>query len=68
MAECKDCGKKIIWAITENEAKMPLDAEMPVYRLIEHAGGRTECVKATGHYISHFKTCPGASKFSKGKN
>lgn len=63
-SECKACGKPLIWAVTERGARIPLDAQTQVYRVVEKAVGAPDAIKATDCYVSHFLTCPKASQFS----
>lgn len=74
---CNGCGKKIIWGLTEEGKRIPMDpvpatyvchgqGEDPVngqhYR-VRRANPNKE--KAIGQaYVSHFTTCPKASDFS----
>lgn len=65
-AACRGCGRPIIWAVTANAKKIPLDARAVVYRLHEGAVGAPQAIKATDVYVSHFSTCPKADQFSGG--
>ena len=60
---CK-CGKKIIWRVTPQGKKIPLDASAPVY-LTSKEGDI--CMRVENYYVSHFCTCKFANDFSKSK-
>ena len=73
---CKGCGKPIVWGVTEDGKRIPLDPRPPVYLavdegdrvLAERAGpGQNFMGQALAHYVSHFATCPKASEFGKGR-
>jgi len=59
MAYCKSCGAKIVWGITKNGKKVPLDAESEK-RYILKAGGTSNEVILRSTYMTHFVTCPNA--------
>lgn len=66
MAQCKGCGKPIIWGVTDDGKRIPLDPKPPVYQLLGGDGGRT--FRATGgFFVSHFATCPKANDFSSNR-
>lgn len=70
MAECRGCGKLIIWGIQENGVKVPLDPSAPVYVLLEKQGpGRAQKIMRVPdeYMVSHFKTCPNANEFSRSR-
>lgn len=74
MSSCRSCNAPIIWAITENGKRMPLDAEpfaLPagLFALdtssdppltVSVAAERREPL-----YRSHFATCPNADQHRK---
>jgi hypothetical protein len=66
MSECRGCGKRILWGVTPEGRKIPLDPSAPVYSVV-HINGRDECVRTTLHMVSHFVTCPKANDFSASK-
>ena len=80
-SSCSSCGRAIVWAISPNGARLPLDARpMTVYAL-DAATDPPKAVKvldvATDGppvelpaplYISHFVTCPDRDKFSRSKS
>lgn len=67
MAECRSCGKKLVWGETEDGKRIPLDSVAPVYQVVgdplDHENPRV--VRASGAYVTHFATCPNASEHSK---
>jgi len=75
MSACRSCGAPILWALTENGKRIPLDAapaERPtgLFRLVEKIGERTPvAVSVSGEavYLSHFATCPYADQHRKEK-
>lgn len=62
---CRSCGRNILWALTVNDKRMPLDPVPTVDgRLILQPDGRVRTLKAEdvttpaeGMYTSHFATC-----------
>lgn len=74
-APCKGCGKPILWGLTADGKRIPLDPGAPVYR-IEATGGKEAVVAliprpdrelAGGAAVSHFATCPKAGEFGSGR-
>jgi hypothetical protein len=71
--ECGSCGAKIIWAVTVNDKRMPVDAEPNEKGNIEliDRGFIAAIVHsqpplaAETLYTSHFVTCPNAEKHRK---
>ena len=71
MANCKGCGKEIVWGIlpssreTGPEKKIPLDPKPPCYfySMFDESIQRAP----VGTYVSHFATCPKANDFSASK-
>lgn len=67
-AHCRGCGKKIVWAVMNEDGKIkriPLDPSAPTY---------TEFVQPEGNFwarsgamVNHFVTCPKANDFSASK-
>jgi hypothetical protein len=71
---CKGCGAPMIWAETEDGKAIPLDPSAPVYRVLSHDASGTPKVKLVpledGErevMVSHFKTCPKAGDFGRGR-
>jgi hypothetical protein len=73
-AACKSCGASIIWALTQNGKRIPLDAEPAerpsgLFRLEGSATGSMPpiAISAAGEpvYLSHFVTCPNADQHRK---
>lgn len=68
MATCKGCGKEIVWGLTGDGKKIPLDPKPPVYSFIgdgdEHS---VPVIRHRGAMVTHFATCPEANRFSGSK-
>lgn len=73
---CRSCGAPIVWALTEQGKRMPLDALVTtVMAMFNESGPITVANIATadeiswrqvkGH-VSHFATCPQADRWRKG--
>lgn len=75
---CKSCGAKMMWAVTENGKRIPLDLD-PVSNgnmILVHGPDRSV---VTAHYLkkdeettedrytSHFASCPQSKLWSKSK-
>ena len=71
---CRACGRGILWALTPEGKKMPLDAETPVFQVskdagpLESGGDRWTAKRLIGAYVSHFSTCKRADAFTNGKD
>lgn len=80
--KCRGCGESIVWIKTPAGKSMPCDSTPVTYWAKPKAAGKVvtpngEVVScefegdlhtATGiGYISHFSTCPQATKFKRGK-
>lgn len=63
MQKCKSCQAPIIWVKTLSGKIMPLD-EKPESRFVLNGLGEGNTPYATmvKTYVSHFATCPNASK------
>lgn len=59
---CKWCQAPIIWALTPEGQRIPLDVKM---RLVARYIGDTEVVEFIRGRESHFATCPEADKHRK---
>ncbi len=69
-AVCRGCGKRIVWGITDDGKKIPLDPTPPVYEFTPLVGETLNGLKvrrAATAYVSHFSTCPDANRFSGSK-
>lgn len=68
MPSCRSCGAEIVWALSGNEKRMPVDAEPTAegnVALVEVDGDLHARVAAANlleepRYTSHFATCPNA--------
>jgi hypothetical protein len=65
---CKACGKKLLFVRDEHGKLHPLDAEAPVWVVIQDLYGNPTAVRAANSYVTHFATCPSANEFSKGRS
>ncbi len=77
MANCRGCGKLIVWTKMQSGKSMPCDPE--VIRFVPGEGsemfvtpdglllqGKRDPQSNIIGYISHFATCPKANGFRKG--
>lgn len=76
MAECRSCGAAILWARTERDKPIPLDAEPdPAGRIVFVSGDTVRVLRKDEEppshalvprkgqrYTSHFATCPNAEQ------
>lgn len=61
MGRCRDCDAEVVWSTTRNGKCMPLEA-------VDPGTGNIRVVNdlivigpdGSGHYRSHFSTCPAA--------
>jgi hypothetical protein len=69
VSRCKSCGAEIIWAVTTNGRRIPLDAEpevdAPGLFRIEIGGPPPGAFAVRKLYTSHFATCPNADQHRK---
>lgn len=65
---CKSCGAAILWALTDNGKRMPVNAE-PVENgnllLVADEDGPRAIYATQGTHVSHFATCPYAENWRK---
>lgn len=67
VAECRGCGKEIVWGVDPVTGKsIPLDPRPAVYAVTKK-GTSYEAVRIPGAMVTHFATCPKADRFSKSK-
>lgn len=69
---CSSCGKPVLWIEDQNGTKLPLNTvRVRVYVIDDQLGGWRYAADSEGvpvlRHISHFVTCPNASKHSKKK-
>ena len=74
---CAGCGKPMLWGETDEGKHIPLDPSAPVYQIVSVSeDGKAFIRRLPQRYelgadactmVSHFKTCPKASDFSRGK-
>lgn len=80
VSECRSCGAEILWAATEHDRKMPLDAvPVDVEQLDNYAGlfvlmpgplalaATPAMFPGEAFYRSHFATCPEADAWRNRK-
>jgi hypothetical protein len=69
VATCKGCGKEIVWGVTPDGKRIPLDPKPPIYAVAQDVGGALHLRRMpTGDVmVSHFATCPQANEFSASK-
>jgi hypothetical protein len=67
-ATCRSCGADIIWVVSTNGKRMPLDALAQMRFVLSSAGdGTPPEAQLRETYVSHFSTCPNADKHRKAK-
>lgn len=69
-AKCRSCGAAIIWCVTGNGKKMPIDARPTDTGNLVLEGTEPTAVyvdPGTGTHTSHFATCPNADKHRRSK-
>ncbi len=75
--KCRSCGRLVIWAVTKNGKRMPVDASPTSDGTIALDEGPDGAVKASvagpapellwePRYTSHFATCPEAARWRRG--
>lgn len=69
-SNCGSCGAPIVWVLTQNRKRMPMDAEpvkMPPgqYKLASRDDGTIDAYLVNRVWISHFATCPNADQHRK---
>ena len=65
MKQCRSCGADIIWVETVNGKRMPVDAKPEKRFVLSVADGEASIATIKDTYVSHFATCPNASKHRK---
>jgi len=75
MEHCRSCGADVIWVVTTNGKRMPVDAKpSDIGNLTLHpvedegppvAMYHTTRLSGTSYYISHFATCPQSKRWKK---
>jgi hypothetical protein len=71
-AHCSSCRAPMIWTVTENGRRMPVDAQKVIGGNINLAadpgGGPPRSIYVgpnLGEYVSHFSTCPQSREFRR---
>lgn len=65
---CKGCGKPIVWGLTPEGKRIPLDPRAPVYDYATTpAMDGASAFRNRVAMVTHFATCPKASEFSQSK-
>jgi hypothetical protein len=71
VGKCRSCGKRILWAKTINDTPSPIDPEPVEGGNIDlGANGIAYVVPvepSVKRHVSHFATCPGASKHRRAR-
>lgn len=64
MTNCKTCGAEIVWGVTINDKRVPLD---PPEKRFVHIGDTlgAPLVQVQDTWLSHFATCPQADEHRK---
>jgi len=72
-AICRGCGRKILWGVTSDGKRIPLDPSAPIYAVNQITDGEPVVTllpaadrKVQGPWVSHFSTCSNPTPFSKG--
>lgn len=63
-AICRSCGASIIWAITKNGKRIPLDAK-PEVRMVLEEHEDTPVARSVEAFTAHFASCPNAAQHRK---
>lgn len=66
MSACRGCGKIIVWGLTDDGKKIPLDPTPPVYEftpLVDETLNGLKVKRTMTAYVTHFATCQDATKF-----
>ena len=64
MSVCRGCGKSIVFGITSEGRKIPLDPIPPVYDVDVEEDGTVTATRNPSAMISHFAMCKNANEFS----
>ena len=69
MPECKSCGRAILWGKKADGKAHPVEAVNPSTGNVRFNPDGTLVfgAKGSGHYVSHFATCPEADRWRNGK-
>ena len=63
-----DCGRQIVWGVTADGKKIPLDASAPTYRISGiDRDGTTTIERSPNSLVSHFTCCANADRFHGGR-
>lgn len=65
MSRCKSCQAEIIWAVSEGDRPVPLDAKPIRVFTTTDTGAELVIVQSVVGHVSHFATCPNAAKHRK---
>jgi len=64
--KCKKCPTEILWVVTPNGKRTPVDAKpIRVAMLREEAGGVLKIEEVAEGHQTHWATCPAAKEFKK---
>jgi hypothetical protein len=71
VSACRGCGREIVWVLTQDGKKIPLDRRPVIYRHVGNDSHGTPIVDRVEplpfHAVSHFATCSKANEFSGSK-
>lgn len=76
LAHCRSCDAPIIWTLTTNGKRMPVDADPVIaargFRLDDEVEGPDPIARYIGNpsagerlFVSHFSSCPNADQHRK---
>lgn len=65
-AYCNSCGAAVLWCVTENGRRMPLNTDYEA-RVVLDPSTDPMTGKVRRTYKSHFATCPNAAEHRKPK-
>jgi hypothetical protein len=81
VAACRSCGASVVWVVTADAKRMPVDAspspagnvhldvsDPRMTRAVVYTGGVLDAARSAGEplHTSHFATCPHARSWRRG--
>lgn len=61
------CETPLLWGMTEDGKKVPLDTKAVVFRVVGEVAGELQIVRETGVFVTHFATCSDRNMFGRNK-